>query len=42
VSDFSGPVSSRIDADVFDAFKAEGEGWQTRINGVLKDWAQHR
>ncbi len=35
------PVSLRIDADVLDAFKAGGDGWQTRINAVLKDWVQH-
>jgi uncharacterized protein (DUF4415 family) len=28
-------VSLRLDADVIDAFKAEGPGWQTRINTVL-------
>jgi uncharacterized protein (DUF4415 family) len=28
----------RFDADVLDAFRATGEGWQTRMNDVLKDW----
>lgn len=33
----------RLDADVLDAFKAEGRGWQTRINEALKDWLKtHR
>lgn len=30
------PVKLRLDADVVDAFKAEGEGWQTRMNDVLR------
>jgi uncharacterized protein (DUF4415 family) len=28
----------RLDAEVLDAFKAGGRGWQTRINDALKDW----
>jgi uncharacterized protein (DUF4415 family) len=28
----------RLDADVLEAFKAGGRGWQTRINEALKDW----
>ncbi|MFC4274575.1 BrnA antitoxin family protein [Achromobacter aloeverae] len=28
----------RFDAEVIQAFKATGRGWQTRINDVLKDW----
>lgn len=28
----------RIDADVLAAFKASGQGWQTRMNDVLKQW----
>ncbi len=28
-------VSLRLDAEVIEAFKAEGPGWQTRINTVL-------
>jgi uncharacterized protein (DUF4415 family) len=27
----------RIDKDVLEAFKAEGRGWQTRINQTLRD-----
>ena len=27
-------------ADVLEAFKATGPGWQTRINEVLKDWVK--
>jgi hypothetical protein len=25
-----------VDADVLDAFKSTGEGWQTRMNGILR------
>jgi uncharacterized protein (DUF4415 family) len=28
-------LNMRIDADVLEAFKATGPGWQTRINAVL-------
>ena len=28
-------ITLRLDADVVDAFKAEGPGWQTRINDAL-------
>ena len=28
----------RFDADVLDAFRAGGPGWQTRMNDVLRDW----
>jgi uncharacterized protein (DUF4415 family) len=26
-----------VDADVLDAFKASGPGWQTRIHALLRD-----
>lgn len=29
-------VTLRLDAEVIEHFKAEGPGWQTRINAVLK------
>ena len=29
-------VSIRIDADVLDAFKATGKGWQRLVNDVLR------
>ena len=33
----------RLDAEILDAFKAGGRGWQTRINEALKDWLKtHR
>ncbi len=28
----------RLDADVLEAFKSTGQGWQTRINAVLREW----
>jgi uncharacterized protein (DUF4415 family) len=31
-------VSIRFDAAVLAAFRASGEGWQTRMNDVLRDW----
>ncbi|TDR71638.1 BrnA antitoxin family protein [Paludibacterium purpuratum] len=34
------PVTIRLDAEVVDAFQLGGEGWQTRINEVLKDYVQ--
>ena len=30
-------LNMRVDADVLDAFKLTGQGWQTRINAVLRD-----
>ena len=34
-------LNMRVDADVLDAFKATGPGWQTRINAVLRDAVEH-
>ena len=31
-------LTVRYDAEVVDAFKATGKGWQTRMNEALKDW----
>lgn len=31
-------LTVRYDAEVIDAFKATGKGWQTRMNVALKDW----
>lgn len=28
----------RLDRDVLAAFRAEGPGWQTRMNAALRDW----
>lgn len=32
------PISIRLSQDVLDAFKADGPGWQTRIDEALRDW----
>jgi uncharacterized protein (DUF4415 family) len=33
----------RLSPEVMSAFKATGAGWQTRIDGALKDWLKtHR
>jgi uncharacterized protein (DUF4415 family) len=34
-------VTLRLDADVVDKFRASGDGWQTRINAVLRDAVAH-
>ena len=31
-------LTVRYDAEVVEAFKATGKGWQTRMNAALKDW----
>ena|ERR1700730_5227921 len=33
-------MNLRIDRDVIEAYKAQGEGWQTRMNEALRDWAK--
>lgn len=35
-------VTLRLDVDVLETFKASGEGWQTRINEVLRSWVRTR
>ena len=32
----------RFDAEVLEAFKATGAGWQTRMNDALKEWLKKR
>ena len=32
----------RLDADVVEAFREKGEGWQTRVNAALRDWLKHQ
>lgn len=32
------PLSLRLSANVVEAFRASGDGWQTRIDAVLTDW----
>ena len=31
-------LTVRYDAEVIEAFKSTGKGWQTRMNAALKDW----
>ncbi len=40
----TGKVSTtiRFDADVLEAFKSEGPGWQTRMNRALREWLARR
>ena len=33
-------VTLRLDVEVVEKFRASGDGWQTRINDVLKRWVQ--
>ena len=36
-------TSLRLDRDLLQAFKDTGEGWQTRLNDALREWAKdHR
>ena len=32
----------RFDRDILAAFRADGPGWQTRINAALRDWLKAR
>ncbi len=32
----------RLDADILDAFKAGGKGWQTRINNALREYLEEK
>ncbi len=34
------PTSMRIDSDVMDWFKAQGRGWQTKMNAVLRAYVR--
>lgn len=34
-------LTVRYDADVVNAFRATGEGWQTRMNDALREWLEH-
>lgn len=33
-------IALRLDADVLEAFKATGPGWQTRMNEALREWVE--
>ena len=32
----------RLDADILDAFKSTGKGWQTRVNAALRQYLNER
>jgi len=34
----TGIISIRLSPDVVGAFRATGDGWQTRIDTALRDW----
>ena len=34
------PTSIRVDADVLEWFRGQGKGWQTRINALLRTYAE--
>jgi uncharacterized protein (DUF4415 family) len=34
-------VTLRLDSEILEQFRATGNGWQTRINEALRDWAKH-
>jgi uncharacterized protein (DUF4415 family) len=34
-------VTLRLDTQILEQFRATGNGWQTRINDALLDWAKH-
>ncbi len=31
-------MTVRFDADVIEAFKGSGDGWQTKMNNALREW----
>jgi uncharacterized protein (DUF4415 family) len=36
-------VTLYVDAEVVSTFRASGDGWQTKMNGALRDWLKtHR
>jgi uncharacterized protein (DUF4415 family) len=35
------PISIRVDADVLDFFRKQGEGYQSRMNAVLRYFMEH-
>ncbi len=32
------PIKLRLDPDIVSTFKAQGRGWQTRMNDALREW----
>ncbi len=35
-------INIRLSPDVLGAFRATGDGWQTRVDGALRDWLKLR
>ena len=35
-------LTIRYDAEVVEAFRLTGKGWQTRMNDALRDWLKNR
>lgn len=35
-------INIRVDKDVADALRATGTGWQTRLNGILREWLERQ
>ena len=33
-------LNIRLDADIVEAFRRTGSGWQTRLNNALRDWVK--
>jgi uncharacterized protein (DUF4415 family) len=31
------PLTMRVDADILQALRTSGQGWQTRVNALLRD-----
>lgn len=36
------PTTIRFDADVLEALRATGKGWQTCVNDAMREWLAHR
>ena len=35
------PTTIRFDADLLEALKASGKGWQTLVNDAMRDWVKN-
>jgi uncharacterized protein (DUF4415 family) len=35
-------VAIRLDIDIIERFKADGAGWQSRVNAVLREWVSRK
>ncbi len=36
------PTTIRLSREVIDYFRADGRGWQTRVNDALRDWIEQQ